>query len=70
MPDLLRNRLNEAQAKAGISWAELGRRSGYAERYIRAVALGSKSGNMTISAVACIAEVLNVRPAWLAGWED
>lgn len=70
MPSLLRDRLNEAQAKSGISWAELGRRSGYAERYIRAVALGHKSGNLTVSSVYCIATALNVRPAWLAGWED
>jgi transcriptional regulator with XRE-family HTH domain len=70
MSKVLRERLNEAQGRAGISWAELGRRSGYAERYIRGISLGTKSGNMTVSSVYCVAKALGVKPAWLAGWED
>lgn len=61
-------RLKYCMLHSHITVESLALESGYSEKYITQLRNGHKT-NPTIECVVCLAEVLNVSPSTLAGWE-
>lgn len=67
----LPTRLLEAIARAGMTQADAARALGSDNRrVINELTSGRRNLQADLDLVARLANVLTVRPAWLAGWED
>lgn len=66
---LIIQRLKDCIDKSGISYVELGKRTGTAKSSIQRYANG-ETRKIPVDFIITIAPILNVTPAYLMGWEE